>query len=201
MEKIAGCVIRTPLSVLRFNNRFINPYMNNPDNHISLLLSRETIHAQCLFAIKQARNTSHSLAILIALQTFVAATAQPSDRDTPAHQAIREIIESHAATMRAQLLTEQASVLADAMRAKSCTDVTRIHGDLSRNGFWQAAQDAIGELDITELNGAKVWAQSWCVDAKARALSASGYPDALNFQKAGISPNEYAAMTDINNYM
>ncbi|HUX91404.1 MAG TPA: hypothetical protein VMV48_12030 [Gallionellaceae bacterium] len=66
--------------------------MTNPTNTISLRLSPETILEQCLFAIQQARNTSHALASLIALQTFVNATAQPADRDSPAHRAIREII-------------------------------------------------------------------------------------------------------------
>jgi len=169
--------------------------MNSQNKQISLLLSPETIHAQCLFAIKQARNASHALATLIALQTFISAAAQPSDRESPAHRAIKEIMEGHAATLREQLLAEKTH----ALRAQDCAAITSIHDDLSRNGFWQAAQVAITELDSAERAGAKAWAQAWCDDAKARALAASGYPDALNFQKAGISPLEYAAMTDIGN--
>jgi hypothetical protein len=173
--------------------------MNNPNNHILLRLSRETIHEQCLFAIKQARNTSHALATLIALQSFVTATAQPSDRDTPAHRAIKEVIESHAAALRTQLMNDHASTLADAMRAQDCTSVTRIHENFSRNGFWQATQLAMLKLDTAELEQGKDWAQDWHIDAKSRALAASGYPDALNFQKSGISAQEYAAMMDLNN--
>jgi len=173
--------------------------MNNPNNHISLRLSPETTHEQCLFAIKQARNTSHALATLIALQSFVTATAQPSDRDTPAHRVIKEIIEGHAAALRTQLMNDHASSLADAMRTKDCAAITQIHGNFSRNGFWQAAQLAVRRLDATERKLAKDWAQAWHMDAQSRALAASGYPEALNFQKAGISPQEYAAMTDLNN--
>lgn len=175
--------------------------MESQKNSISLLLSPETTHEQCMFAIKQARNTSHALATLIALQTFVAATAKPDDRDTTAHKTIRKIIEAHAGTLRAQLLAEQASALGNAMRAQDCKAVTQIHDDLSRNGFWQAAQVAIDKLDTMERDRAKAWAQTWCADAKARALAASGYPDALNFQKAGILVTEYAAMTDMENYL
>jgi hypothetical protein len=39
------------------------------------------------------------------------------------------------------------------------------------------------------------------VDAKARALAASGYPDALDFHKAGVSPLQYAAMSELRNYL
>lgn len=173
--------------------------MNNQAKNILLLLSPDSAQAQCLLAIKQARNISHALATLIALQSFVTATAQPCDRDTPAHQVIREIIEAHAAALRAQLLTEQASTLAEAMRAQDCAAITRIHGDISRNGFWQASELAIRKLNAAERMSAKVWTQAWYRDAKSRALAASGYPDALNFHQAGISPLEYAAMADINN--
>jgi len=179
----------------------ISPPMNNQAKTISLLLSPESTETQCLFAIKQARNTSHALATLIALQAFIAATAQPSDRDTPAHMAIRKIIEGHAATLRAQLLTGHASALAAAMRAKDYAAITRVHGGLSRNGFWQASQLAVCELDTAERMLTKEWALAWSRDAKSRALAASGYPDALNFHKAGISPLEYAAMHDVSNYL
>jgi len=179
----------------------ISPPMNNQAKTISLLLSPESTETQCLFAIKQARNTSHALASLIALQAFIAATAQPSDRDTPAHMSIKKIIEGHAATLRAHLLTEHACILADAMRAKDCAAITRIHGGLSRNGFLQASQLAICELDAAEQMIANEWALEWSRDAKSRALAASGYPDALNFHKAGISPQEYSAMNDVSNYL
>jgi hypothetical protein len=173
--------------------------MNSTNNPISLHLSPETTHAQCLIAIRQARSASHALATLIALQSFVTATAQPSDRDTPAHKTIKDIIENHAATLRTQLMNDHASTLADAMRAQDCAAITRIHGDFSRNGFWQAARLSVHKLDAEAQKLAKDWAQAWHLDAQSRALAASGYPDALNFQKAGISPQEYAAMADLNN--
>ncbi|MHB9103402.1 MAG: hypothetical protein ACYC2E_18075 [Sulfuricella sp.] len=31
-------------------------------------------------------------------------------------------------------------------------------------------------------------------------LTASGYPDALDFSKAGIAATEYAAMTEVSHY-
>jgi len=166
--------------------------------NITLLLSPESMQAQCVIAIRQARNHSHALATLIALQSFVTATAQPSDRDTPAHRALKEIIEGHAATLRSQLMNDHACKLSCAMRSKDCAIITQVHGDFSRNGFWQASQQAILELDAVERDQAKNWALTWHTEAKSRALAASGYPEALNFQKAGISPQEYAAMADLS---
>lgn len=175
--------------------------MANPEQTISLLLSPDSIDAQCLFAIGQARNPSHALATLIALQAFVAATVLPSERYTPAYDAIKSIIGKHAAAVRALLLAQQAAALAESIRRKDCAAIARIHGDISRNGFWQAAQQAIGQLDGTTLTAAREWAHHWCLDAKSRALAASGYPDALNFDKAGVSPHEYAAMTELLSYL
>lgn len=175
--------------------------MSRQENNISLRLSVETVDAQCLIVIRQAHNTSHALAALLALQSFVAAMASPGDRHTPLCTAVKSVIENHAAAMRALMLNEQATVLADSLCQQDCAAIARTHGELSRNCFWQAAQQAIAGMDGTALSAARGWARHWCMDAKSRARAASGYPDALNFAKAGISPHEYAAMTEIKNYL
>ena len=175
--------------------------MADPEQTITLLLSPDAVDAQCMFAIRQARNSSHALATLIALQSFMAATVVPAARHTPAYEAVKDVIEKHAAVVRASLLAQQAAALAENMRRQDCAAIARIHEDISRNGFWQAAQQAMGGLDGAALAAAREWVDSWCVDAKLRALAASGYPDALNFGKAGISPHEYAAMTELLNYL
>lgn len=172
--------------------------MSSLNKHISLQLSAETIHEQCLIAIKQARNNSHALATLIALQSFITATAQADDRDTPTHFAIKEVIVGHATALRSQLMSDHADNLANAMRKLDCAAVTKIHGNFSRNGFWQASQQAALQLNSVERIQANNWARAWYTNATSNALAASGYPDALNFQKAGISPQEYAAMKDLS---
>ena len=168
-------------------------HMSTPANNISLLLSEDTI--------KQARNSSHALATLIALQSFVASTAQTSDLYTPAYEAIKSIIERHTAELRTLTLLEQADSLGASLQRQDSASIARVHEDISRNGFCRAAQQAIGKLDSATLSAAKKWANHWCIDAKSRALAASGYPDALDFHKANISPQEYAAMTEISNYL
>jgi hypothetical protein len=170
------------------------------DNEISLLLTPDSAETQCLEAIKQARNTSHALAALIALQAFISATARPTDRHTPAYEAVKAVIEKHAIATRAKILAENADDLAKAIRQRNRPEIAHIHAALSRNGFWQAAQQAIGQFRPDDLATAATWAKDWCSEARTQAQAASGYPDALDFSKAGIAATEYAAMTEISHY-
>lgn len=174
--------------------------MDKP-NEISLLLTPDNVEAQCLETIKQARNASHALAALIALQAFIPATVHPSDRFTPAYEAVKAAVEKHAAGIRLRILAEHAEALAEAVRRRDRQEIARIHAALSRNGFWQAAQQAMRQFGGDELAAAAAWAKDWCSEARAQAQAASGYPDALDFGKAGIAATEYAAMTEINHYL
>ena len=170
-------------------------------NEIALLLTPDTVETQCLEAIKQARNTSHALAALIALQSFISATARPADRYTPAYEAVKAAIEKHAIATRAKILAENANSLATAILQRNRPEIARIHAALSRNGFWQAAQQAISQFRPDDLAASATWAKDWCSEAKTQAQAASGYPDALDFSKAGIAATEYAAMTEISHYL
>ena len=170
-------------------------------NEIALLLTPDIADAQCREAIQQARNASHALAALIALQSFIAATARHADRFTPAYEAVKAAVEKHAAEIRTRILAENADALAQAIRQKNRPEIARIHAALSRNGFWQAAQQAARQFGTDDLAAATAWAKDWCRDAKASAQAASGFPDALDFRKAGIAATEYAAMTEVGNYL
>jgi hypothetical protein len=169
-------------------------------NQIALLLTPDTAETQCLEAIKQARNTSHALAVLIALQSFIAFTVRQADRYTPAYEAVKAVIEKHTFATRAKILAENADDLAAAILQRNRPEITHIHAALSRNGFWQAAQQAISQFRLDDLAAAATWVKDWCSVAKTQAQAASGYPDALDFSKAGIAATEYAAMTEINLY-
>lgn len=174
--------------------------MPDKTDEITLLLDTDIIEAQCLETIKQARNAGHALAALIALQAFITATIHPTHRFTPVHEAVKAAIEKHMAEIRMRVLADNAEALAEAMRQKNRQEIAHIHAALSRNGFWQAAQQAIGLLNADDFDSAATWAKDWCREAKERAQVASGFPDALDFRKAGIPATEYAAMTEIDNY-
>ncbi|MEN6630171.1 MAG: hypothetical protein ABFC42_11030 [Sulfuricella sp.] len=174
--------------------------MSDKTGEITLLLGPDTIETQCMETIKQARNAGHALAALIALQAFITATIHPSQRLTPAYEAVKAVVEKHMAEIRMRVLADNAEALAGAMRQRNRQEIAHIHAALSRNGFWQAAQQAIGLLNATDFASAAAWAAVWCRDAKELAQAASGFPDALDFKKAEIAATEYAAMTEISNY-
>ena len=169
-------------------------------DEITLLLTPDTAEIQCLEAIKQARNTSHALAALITLQSFITATVRATDRYTPAYEAVKAVLDKHAIATRTKILAENADNLAKAIRQRNRPEIALIHAALSRNGFWQAAQQAISQFGPDDLAASAKWAEDWCNEAKAQAQAASGYPDALDFSKAGIAATEYAAMTEISHY-
>ncbi|MDD5241917.1 MAG: hypothetical protein PHG47_09405 [Sulfuricella sp.] len=174
--------------------------MSEQTGEITLLLDPDNVEAQCLETIKQARNAGHALAALIALQSFIAATTHPSHRFTPAYETVKAVVEKHTAGIRMRVLADNAEALAEAMRQKNRQEIAHIHAALSRNGFWQAAQQAISRLKTDDFSNASAWAKAWCCEAKELAQAASGFPDALDFKKAGIAATEYAAMMEIGNY-
>lgn len=169
-------------------------------NEITLLLTPDIAEIQCLEAIKQARNTSHALVALITLQSFISATVRATDRYTPAYEAVKAVLDKHAIATRTKILAENADNLAKAIRQRNRPEIAHIHATLSRNGFWQAAQQAICQFGPDDLAASAKWAKEWCNEAKTQAQAASGYPDALDFSKAGIAATEYAAMTEISHY-
>ncbi len=158
----------------------------------------EQAEAFCAALQRQSPNPAHTLAALTALESFLLATVHPSQRSGPEFTSIAALLQRHAAQTRAQLLAGARQQLQTAMEAYSVASVTRLHASLSRNGFWQAAQSAGKNTAAEALKSAAAWAAAWCRDAKARALAASGYPDALDFKGAGILPAEYAAMNDLS---
>lgn len=174
--------------------------MSEKTGEITLLLDPDNIETQCQETIKQARNAGHALAALIALQSFIAATIHPAHRSTPAYEAVKAVVEKHMVEIRMRVLADNAGALAQAMRKKNRQEIAHIHAALSRNGFWQAAQQAISLLDTGDFASTAAWAKDWCREAKELAQAASGFPDALDFRKAGIAATEYAAMTEISNY-
>lgn len=170
-------------------------------NAIVLSLTLENIEVQCQDVIKQTRTASHALAALITLQTFIATTVQQADRYSPAYEAAKTIIENHAISIRSKILAESADDLAKAIQQHDLQKITSIHAALSRNGFWQVSLQAIKQFKQDDLVASATWTRNWCDVAMTQAQAASGYPDALDFSKAGIAPTEYAAMTEIQHYL
>ncbi|MBZ0093198.1 MAG: hypothetical protein K8F27_13385 [Sulfuricellaceae bacterium] len=170
--------------------------MENPAP-LGFSLDMEQAEAFCAALWRQSSSPAHTLAALTALESFLLATVRPAQRSAPEFAAIAALLQRRAAQARAQLLADTGVELQAAMAERSLASVARLHRSLSRSGFGQAAQNAAQNIGPDALCSAAAWTSAWCRDAKARALAASGYPDALDFKGAGILPAEYAAMSDL----
>ena len=119
---------------------------------------------------------------------------------TDEYEAIEQIIQTHAESTRQQLLQEKTAALVEVLRDRNAHELAAIHTPLSRNGFHHIFQEAVTRLNDAELAAARVWAGDWVREARQRAEQASGYPDALDFIKAGIRIEEYQAMSDVSRF-
>lgn len=166
--------------------------MESPQAEVfRLALTPQAVEALCAGLWQQFRGPGQIISALVALQSLLA-LAPPGDRESTSYRDIQAAIARHAETARVQLLAECESRLLLALERRDTTEITRVHGSLSRNGFWQAAAPARGRE-----NGDLAWLAQWCKNARARAEAASGYPDALDFRAAGINAEEYAAMQEL----
>lgn len=164
---------------------------------LQITLSEESIEAHCAELAKQSRTPEQGLTALVTLQSCIADHTTPGNRADPNYRAIQGVIERHAASAREKVITETGDALVNALQKKDCGAITRAHGALSRNGFWQAAGRAARQFDPESLIQTENWLHAWCIDAKMRAQAASPYPDAPDFKAAGVVPQEYAAMDEI----
>lgn len=166
----------------------------------SLRFSLDTEQAEsfCIALWQQSPNPAHILAALTALESFFLATVQTPQRSGMEFTAIVRVLQKHASQAREQLLAAARLELQAAMEARNISGIARLHGSLSRNGFWQAAESAGQNMAAEKARHTADWAALWCRDAKARALAASGYPDALDFKGANVLPADYAAMSDLS---
>ena len=168
---------------------------------LTLLLSPEQAEAHCRALATQTRHAGQALAALVALQSFIAATVQPNQHTDSIYQDIKLILEQHIATARNRVMADNLAHLLSALGEQNVCDIQSVHAALSRNGFHQTALAAIPQMSDTTLLAAAAWAADWQRDARTRAEAASPYPDALDLRGAGISPAQFAAMSELNIYL
>ena len=84
-----------------------------------------------------------SLAALIALQSFIAATANPDNETGDVYQNIKLVLEQHIATARKRVMEDNLARLLDALGEQNLGDIQSVHAALSRNGFHQTVLAAI----------------------------------------------------------
>ncbi|MBS4097066.1 MAG: hypothetical protein KGZ83_09575 [Sulfuricella sp.] len=168
---------------------------------LSLRLDAAGIDQYCRQLLGQTRQSAQALAALTALQTFIEASADGDAKAGAAFGEIKAILERHGSAARHRVMTENLDALLGALHNQDLCGVQQVHSALSRNGFHQTALAAINLLPRETLLAAAAWTSTWRNDAKARAEAASGYPDALDLKGAGIAPERYTAMNELNLYL
>ena len=165
---------------------------------LQLTLTPERIERYCRDTERYARDTSQALSALVAVQTFLSTQVEPGQQ---AYGTIRAILSEHIDRVQERLLDEGAEALLPALRRRDAAAVGRIHGPLSRSGFFTALERAWARLDPGERMGISEWAVAWCQDARKRGEAASGFPDAPDLAAAGIDLQEYAALVDVTGFI
>lgn len=171
------------------------------DDGIPLHLTTERVEAFCGRLAAQLHDHERRLAALHSLQTFIATAIDAREQNRPAYAAIREVLDRHAEQARAALLAHKSADLKRALHLRDAAALARLNRTLSRNGFWNTLAMTIDALPAAESSALADWATRWLNDARSRGEAASGFPDAIDFNKAGIDVAEYAAIGDLNRYL
>lgn len=170
------------------------------DDTLTLRYTPEQVEHFCRHLATHAPGSEQHLAALTALQTFLAAGADAGEQARPVYLAIRQTLERELEQARAALLQHNVQRLAQALRRQDIGAIAALFRPLSRSGFWEAMTRAADALDDATLAALAQWSRQWVEEAKRRGEQASGYPDAIDFHKAGIDVSEYTAMSDVQRF-
>lgn len=177
--------------------------MSNPmpaSKTVTLTVDSEKLQRFCSRLVGRSRDVARTHDALVTLEAFIVAFGRAA-HGTPEYSAIEQILQHHTEGTRQQLLQEKSVALEDVLRRCSAHELAAIHAPLSRNGFHQIFQDAVAGFNDDEIAAIRAWSGEWVEDARQRAGQASGYPDALDFNKAGIRIEEYQAMSDVSRFL
>ncbi|MEJ2346959.1 MAG: hypothetical protein P8090_16465 [Gammaproteobacteria bacterium] len=145
-----------------------------------------------------AHSPAQALAALTALETLVSSFTETADQPLDAYAEIRRALHADIDEQRQRLLRQQAEALGGALGAGDVTGVARVHAALSREAFLQVAERCLTGLAGEVRAGYEVWIARWCAEAEKRARGASPYPDAMDWDAAGVSLGEFMAMRDLS---
>ena len=170
-----------------------------PDK-INLVVEAEALEKFCRSLIARSRDIATVHDALVTLESFIVLFGRNA-HGTTEYQVIESRIKSITDETRTKLLQLRTQELKQALEQCSVEAVTAIHTPLSRDGFYTILQSAVAQMTGNSVATITRWASQWFSDAKQRAETASGYPDALDFKKSGIRIEEYQAMLDTSRYL
>lgn len=167
------------------------------DDHLTLHLTPAGVEAYCGRLAAQLTDHQRRLAALTSLSTFIATFTDAGGQSGEAYREVRAIIERHAEQARAALLAQNAAALGEALATRNVAAVAGLYRPLSRSGF----QEVLERTAMLQPAALAAWCRQWLAEARRRGEEASGYPDAIDFHKAGIDVAEFTAMEDLNRFL
>jgi hypothetical protein len=174
--------------------------MSAPISTLRLSVDPDSLDVFCSKLINRSRDIAKTHDALVTLEAFIV-TFGKAAHGTKEYETVEEMIRAFAETSRQQLLDEKTDELLDALRHCRISALAAIHTPLSRDGFYQIFQDAVARLSDDEVRDVTKWSGQWLDEARRKAEEASGYPDALDFKKAGISIEQFQAMADVSHFL
>ena len=164
---------------------------------IKISISSTDLESFCNKLLKRSRDITKTHDALVTLESFISIFGQAS-HGTNEYQLIDSTIKKITEKSRNLLLEKNTRDLITSLKQCNVASLTNIHTPLSRNGFYQILQIAISKLTDDDIRLVMIWSENWVKEARQLAEEASGYPDAMDFKKAGISIEEFHAMSDID---
>jgi hypothetical protein len=165
-------------------------------DQITLQISVAQIEQYCVDLCQGTSNISRKHATLIALEGIITRYSSTDAYSAPFHK-ILSIIQGYSEQTRELLLKEYADELIPALAEQNPRLISRIHESLSRNGFDLILDRALNNITLQHRASLKKWVDNWCDEAEAKALAASGFPDAFNFKGTDIALADYRAMSEL----
>ena len=164
---------------------------------LNIAVDADKLKEFCQQLLKRSRDINKTHDALITLETFISVFGRPA-HGTDEYKAIEEAINEITEYSREELLKKSTTDLISALKLCDAKSITSIHTPLSRNGFYQILQTSIENLSDDDIRLVMLWSGNWVKEATEMAQEASAYPDSLDLRKAGISIEEFQAISDID---
>lgn len=166
-------------------------------SEITLSINAETLEDFCQKLLKRSRDITKTHDALVTLESFISLFSRTS-HGTKEYQIIEDSIKKITEFSRQKLLEKSTIDLINALKLCDAKSLAAIHTPLSRNEFYQILQTSIENLSDDDIRLIMLWSDNWLKEATEMAEQASGYPDVMDFNKAGISIEEFQAISDID---
>jgi len=169
----------------------------NDSKSITINISSSELEDFCQELLKRSRDITKTHDALITLESFISLFGRAS-HGTKEYQVIESTIKAITENSQKAVLKKNTFELIKALKQCNADALAKIHTPLSRNGFYQILQVSIGELSDDDIRLLMIWSDNWLKEVKQLAQEASAYPNAMDFKKAGISIEEFQAVSDID---